>query len=518
MVVSMPCKHPDCQERGGFIRGQYQSVELIREIPLKPKKLVSTTNFLSNDNWGARPGPAMLGREAILQNAMKAQQPKREESEQSAPEMVMVSETNPSEGRKRGKTISFAESRGGGAKGEYLDLPEHDVDKSKTNPVEWIMLTRSDPGGTVPRFMVERGTPGSIVADTSKFLDWVCRKQMEDFDDDTLEPSEAVDEAHQAYEHLQEKMLHYETNRHVASLNDQDGSPTVLESVGSTQDGGSGVNAVGSTGAIIAAHPPITNTSRLPGNATSSIGGGREAANPARRKSISSVDSASSIGSFASALEGTEEWLSKATIDNDSNSQQSQAASLQDRELQKLEDRKRKLDEKLTKAREKGLAKKSEDSEKEVQAIARAEERHQREVAKQEEKYKKELAKLEARREKERQRAEDKRRKALERDERTRLSRELEECKAERDVLRKEMEILRTQVGELQAENTALAARVGRLGASGEAVLRDVRDELVGSAGGLRAASIKGMGLGSGSRNTSFRVNGAASGKENLSP
>ena len=38
------------------------------------------------------------------------------------------------------------------------------------------MITRSDPGGSVPRFMVERGTPGSIVADASKFLDWACKK------------------------------------------------------------------------------------------------------------------------------------------------------------------------------------------------------------------------------------------------------------------------------------------------------------------------------------------------------
>jgi hypothetical protein len=475
----------------------------------KPKKSVSTTNFLSNDNWRGRPDPAALGREAILRNAMKAQQPGGEESEQKATGMAMASETNLSESRKRGKTISFAESRGSEAKGEYFDLPGHDVDKSEANPVEWIMLTRSDPGGTVPRFMVERGTPGSIVADASKFLDWVCGKEMEDFDDDTPEPSETGDEAHQVHEHFQEKPLHcYETNSHLTNLNGQDDSPTDLQNAGSTRGGGA-------AGTIVATHTPTMITSCLPGNTTSPTG---EGADYVRRKSISSVDSVSSVGSFESALEGTEEWLPRTTTDNDSNGQQSQVASLQDKELQKLEVRKRKLDEKLTKAREKGLAKRSEDSEKEVQAIARAEERHQREVAKQEEKYKKELSKLEAKREKERQRAEDKRRKALERGERTRLSRELEECKAERDVLRKEMEILRTQVGELQAENTALAARLGKLGAPGEAVLKDVRDELVGSAGRLRAASIKGIGLSSSSRNSSFRADGVALGKENLSP
>ncbi|RPA86745.1 hypothetical protein BJ508DRAFT_410939 [Ascobolus immersus RN42] len=39
--------------------------------------------------------------------------------------------------------------------------------------IEWIMITRSNPGGNVPKFLVERGTPGSIVEDAKKFLNWV---------------------------------------------------------------------------------------------------------------------------------------------------------------------------------------------------------------------------------------------------------------------------------------------------------------------------------------------------------
>ncbi|KAL1973734.1 hypothetical protein VTN31DRAFT_5294 [Thermomyces dupontii] len=35
------------------------------------------------------------------------------------------------------------------------------------------MITRSDPGGNVPRWMVERGTPKSIAGDAAKFLNWV---------------------------------------------------------------------------------------------------------------------------------------------------------------------------------------------------------------------------------------------------------------------------------------------------------------------------------------------------------
>ncbi|KAF5016598.1 hypothetical protein F66182_11674 [Fusarium sp. NRRL 66182] len=34
------------------------------------------------------------------------------------------------------------------------------------------MITRSDPGGSVPRWMVERGTPKSITGDAVKFLNW----------------------------------------------------------------------------------------------------------------------------------------------------------------------------------------------------------------------------------------------------------------------------------------------------------------------------------------------------------
>ncbi|OJJ39433.1 hypothetical protein ASPWEDRAFT_104096, partial [Aspergillus wentii DTO 134E9] len=85
MTVSKPCSHPDAPAGEAYIRGEYESVEVVREIPVK-----------------------------------------RDGEEES-------------------------------------------------NPVEWIMVTRSDPGGNIPRWMVEKGTPKSICSDTVKFLDWVCR-------------------------------------------------------------------------------------------------------------------------------------------------------------------------------------------------------------------------------------------------------------------------------------------------------------------------------------------------------
>ncbi|PLB46796.1 hypothetical protein P170DRAFT_311439, partial [Aspergillus steynii IBT 23096] len=89
MMISKPCLHPDVPPSQGYIRGQYESVEFIREIP---------------------PG-------------------------------------------------------------------QDDVeDDEESNPVEWVMVTRSDPGGTIPRWMVEKGTPKSICADAGKFLDWACKE------------------------------------------------------------------------------------------------------------------------------------------------------------------------------------------------------------------------------------------------------------------------------------------------------------------------------------------------------
>ncbi|KAL5612822.1 hypothetical protein BROUX41_004097 [Berkeleyomyces rouxiae] len=79
VVVSKPCEHPDSPPVHGTIRGFYESVEMIREIPA--------------------------------------------------------------------------------ADGQVA--------------VEWAMVTRSNPGGNVPRFMIERGTPSAICGDALKFYQWM---------------------------------------------------------------------------------------------------------------------------------------------------------------------------------------------------------------------------------------------------------------------------------------------------------------------------------------------------------
>jgi hypothetical protein len=510
MVISRPCNHAQTPQREGFIRGQYESVEFIREIPLKKgfKKSASTTN-LPAQNGTRKRSASSLGREAILRNAQKNHTPPSTENGLLSPNKAAAaaSETDLSPGgtRARGKTISYDMSRSSDAKALNADIPQQD-DECDSNPVEWIMITRSDPGGSVPRFLIDRGTPGGIVSDASKFLNWACAKDLEDLESD----DENVGDEDHKISHNHEKDLHnYQTNGHLAGIEEKP-TPTdeIPDPVANHQNGQNGgglygmaVGLAGAASEYLTSHAPTIISDQLPPHLTGQTNG-----NPARRGSVSSISSASSAASFASALENYEgESFNDASSTKTTNSTaQSRAVAQQDKELQKLEEKKRKLDEKLNKVREKEISKKSEDTAKEEEAIRKVEEKHEKEVKRQEEKYKREVEKLEKKKEKEQQKAEERKRKAIEKDEKTKLLRELEELKAEVGVLRKEKEILRSQVGDLQAENTALAARVGKLGSQGEQVLMDVRAE-VGRTGRLRASSLKGL-----SRTTSYRSSGSS--------
>lgn len=515
MVVSKPCIHPDTTPREGYIRGSYESVEFIREIPIHKQrgKSASTTNLSTFGHNRNR--STTLGKEAILRNATKNASSLSENDvlvDQNR-SSESTSDFTPSEGRARGRTISFDSSRGHDAKGEKMDIPQ-DGDDSERNPIEWIMITRSDPGGSVPRFMVERGTPGGIVSDASKFLNWACSKGIEDFDsdDETLAGDDHNEKAEpKHHHHNHEKDLHnFQTNGHLAGLEEESTendtgnhphSPAATTNGGGIYDMFAG--AAGAAGALIASHTPAMISDHFPGYSSSTEEITPKNATP-RQNSLSTISSASSYNTFTSALENynsraSNDGLSTKTSDS---AAEIKATALKDKELQKLEERKRKLDEKLNRAREKEISKKTEDSAKEEEALRKAEEKHQLEIKKQEEKYKKEVEKLERKKLKETQKSEARKRKAAEKDERTRLLRELEEVKAEVSLLRKEKDILRMQVGDLQAENTALAARVGRLG--GEDALRTVRDEVV-RGGRLRANSLKAV-----TRAASFRSSGSA--------
>ncbi|KGO71806.1 hypothetical protein PITC_028090 [Penicillium italicum] len=121
MMISKPCEHPDIQHKQGYTRGQYESIELIREIP-------------KNDSSG--------------------------------------SSSSSQRSKKNNDSLSSNLQRPEG-------LPEQDGagddEDEEMNPVEWIMVTRSDPGGNIPRWMVDKGTPRSVGTDAAKFINWALK-------------------------------------------------------------------------------------------------------------------------------------------------------------------------------------------------------------------------------------------------------------------------------------------------------------------------------------------------------
>ncbi|KAM3078918.1 hypothetical protein ACMFMF_003846 [Clarireedia jacksonii] len=509
MVISKPCQHPDAPPREGYIRGQYESVEFIREIPIKraPSMSASTSNLAGQAKSRNR-SDSNLGREAVLRNAKNHNHdPSRASEEADVHEDGVHSETA-SEGRSRGKTISFDKSRGATAKGESVDIPSEE-DESEQNPIEWIMVTRSDPGGSVPRFMIDRGTPAAIVSDAAKFLDWACSKTIEELysDDEGPDETDAGDEDQQAEhlrrhrEHNHETDLHnYQTNGHLAGIESHPDQPMGLSQEGNENEGGiydMVAGAATAAGAVLSAHTPAVIADRLPQTSESS------STMLERSQSISSISSQSTVDSFISARSFARASTNHTTED----SAVDQKISIQqDKELQKLEEKKKKLNEKLERAKQKEAERKMEDGEKEKEALRKVEEKHDREVKRQQEKYRKEMEKLERKKEKE----EAKRRRKEEKDRDEGVARENEALKVELEVLKREREVLKMQVGNVQRENTLLVGKIGKLGVPGEEILKEVKDELM-RVGGTKGRKRAGSGRG-GSFSSARSAGGSESG------
>ncbi|KAF7937127.1 uncharacterized protein EAE98_001441 [Botrytis deweyae] len=516
MVISRPCQHPDTPSRDGYIRGYYESVEFIREIPINkppPRKSASSSDLTKGH---ARDGSASnLGKEAVLRNAhQKHDSSSTEEEREEIHKQASRSDSNLAQAIKEEKS----------------SVPSED-DEWEQNPIEWIMVTRSDPGGGIPRFMIDRGTPSAIVSDAGKFLDWACSKTIEDLDSDDDEPAgELVGENDTArpekrehrhrHHHNHEKDLHnYQTNGHLAGIDShgEKSTPVAARSTVPTQQqppaNGGGIydmvaGVATTAGALIAPYAPAMIADRLP-HATESP----SAQNPgplqltseqtsaqtsapitrSRSLSTSSISSESTVDSFESAL-------SFRKVSSQDSAAVEKVNLQQDKELQKLEDKKRKLYEKLEKAKQKEADKKSEDGEKEKEAIRKAEEKHEREVKKIEEKHKKEMEKLERRRLREEQKQEEKKKKREEKEKGEELQQINASLRAEIEVLKREREVLRDQVGSVQRENTLLVGRMGRLGIPGEEVLREVREELTGNLKGAGRKRGSSMGSASGSQ------------------
>lgn len=531
MVVSRPCIHPDCPPRDGYIRGQYESIEFIREIPIRPKKSSSTTELLK---VGHSRGSSSLHRKSLSLELHEEHYAGSASDDTQSDNLEMNASVR---GRRRGRTISFAESRGFNAKGEAMDANNEESDElDESNPVEWIMVTRSDPGGSVPRFLVERGTPGGIVSDASKFVDWAFKKEHLELKEEVEERKESIrgNEDHNGkYQDLES----YQTNGHLAGLNDnvRQADPRIqaaeLDSTSSAKAPDHGQGGLFASVANVAysgieTYAPQMVINHLPGHhatplhAPSAVTEGsdliiRDGIQNGRDSGDTlSIRSSSSVASFASAEDHFEDCSSVHSTSGSlpaSTTQAKDASDMtqQEKELAKLEDRRRTLDEKLAKVRDREAKDKEEMTSREGERLRKAEEKHAREVQKQEQKYQKEVARLEAKRARESAKEEERRRKIEDKDEKARLSREKEQYRQQLEVVSRERDLLKEQVGALQKENTALVAKMGKMG-GGPELLRDVRSELSGRnrSGSLRKMRSVATGGSSSSHSTSNSVVG----------
>lgn len=341
--------------------------------------------------------------------------------------------------------------------------------------VEWLMITRSDPGGSVPRFMVEKGTPPGIVGDAGKFVKWITALSVLN--------SKSVESLAKAESPT--KQAEAQTPRN-------DGSPQVLPMHRPHPSGDFKKREAEIEAARRESVQSIPSSNGIYGiisgvfeAATSVVASGlRQLGSPAESNTsledlesraaeehetdvdMSDISETSSIRTFRSALERslTEENRARSVAGSNSDESKTQGKQLLEKELKKLQDKRRKLDEKTAHMQMRLESKRRGGKEKDEAVVTKMREKHEKEIAKQEAKYRRELQKLEDKRVHEERKAEARQRKAMEREEKMNLTMELEKTRAERDVALKRVEILQTQVGQLQSQNTMLTAKLGRLG------------------------------------------------------
>jgi flagellar biosynthesis GTPase FlhF len=411
MVVSIPVSHPDAPPRNGMVRGFYESIEMIREIPLE------STGDGDND--------------------------------------------------------------------------------AETNPVEWIMVTRSDPGGGIPRFMVERNVPSSIVNDAIKFLDWACAK------------NDAPDA---------EGTINVDTNGIPTTTHEAERHLSIAES--------NGIMAGIGTSIADRPSPSVRRLSQRVENESSEAPRGLleqardmvgsylpDAFNPLQRTaSSSSASTVSSVGSFASAEQFN--TAEEGVLNTASSSSLHPEDSIHARELQKIEDRKKQIQEQFDQAREKQEKDLQNDSEKTQKEIEKAAEKHSRERKKQEEKFAREIQKLEERREKEAKKLLERQRKEADKNQVLKAQRERDEYKQKADILEQENKLLKEQIGNLQKENTAIVAKLGRTDI-GREILSTVREETM--SGRKRASSRASASSGRSGKKSVVESTGKSSTQNSLS-
>ncbi|KMP08143.1 hypothetical protein CIRG_07824 [Coccidioides immitis RMSCC 2394] len=463
IVISKPCAHPDVPIRKGFVRGQYESVEMIRELPAP----------IEGDSSGAS------------------------------------------------------------------------ENKGDANPVEWIMITRSDPGGSIPRWMVEKGTVPSIVSDAKKFIDWASQDQpkSESTDEDfsTSQPSHDSGKYEEKQQQLKtgpgERVSKQCTPGRQAPAKERRSSEVKsshgeVDSMPSHEVGFAAGIVQGVSLTLKSTAPKglfdyidLPTTSKHPGDETDESqvndgirdGGGNVTRTSTASRNMNNASPSSSTASFVSAdsqlgdMQGNKEdsipnspgignnnspvMFNPRVTSSTSNSifslkQEFTPPNAYDKELARIFDRKNKVlrDLELNHSQRNELVSQvSQPHAPDVNASDEIQERiaspskrgkdatsNKRSLAtleRKEVKLNSQLNKIEAQQQKIAAKIELKRRKELEKDERIRLKVEVETLKKEMDRMKVEISRLRQErgqwvsiVGKLQQENTELAAQLPKRG------------------------------------------------------
>ncbi|QIW96044.1 hypothetical protein AMS68_001562 [Peltaster fructicola] len=385
VIVSRPVKYPDAPERSGYIRGQYESVELIREIPLHNASTKSTPNL---------PATAGQGAESKASSALK-----------------------------RSKS----------------DYPNADEDGRELNPVEWIMITRSDPGGGIPRFMVDRGTPSTMISDVHKFLDWAAKSDATT-STNTPEIVTSKDVA-QPSQSLQP----------TETVNGPPSEPKpasgILQQITQTLE--AGLDAYAPTMISSFVHQRLDSQQLTDEASVSSDLSDTDSFTSATERRRTSV-----IGVMPG---GSSESVSLASINAPSEAGDKKKLNSHEKKLLEISKEREKVERKLEKKRMEEEARLKKAQESEESEATKAQERYEKEMHKQEEKHRKELDKLEQKKDREAKKLEQKKQKQLERDAVHKLTRERDEFRSQVDLLRKENAILRERVEHFESSQVMSA-------------------------------------------------------------
>lgn len=404
MVISKPVKHDEAPDRSGYIRGQYESVEMIREIPLvKAIASKSTPDLLHSAEQGA---------------------PSEKEKLQRA--------------NSDGKAFD--------AHGDATD-PE-------VNPVEWVMVTRSDPGGGIPRFMVERGTPSTMLGDVSKFLDWAAGIDENEEVADAKEVATGDKQIHASVGHPDGEQP-AATEANVGSTQPTAAQPAgVFSSIAHAIEAGLDAYAPAMVSSFV--HDKL-DSRELPDDDTtdsSDLSDTASFTSATERRRGSIVPEAHSMSSESLSIHSAQ---LVAALGDDHNGDKKKL-NQHEKELLKIAKEREKLEKKLIKKREEEEERLHKAQHEEETETSKAQERHDKEMKKQEEKYKKEIEKLENKKAKEARKAEEKRKKQLDRDTLHKVTRERDEFRSQVDLLKRENTLLRERIELLQPSTSPNAS------------------------------------------------------------